>query len=61
MVEKEQEGEKKVEMQNLFDRLGGTTMVLMVLSENTTNIDKQMLMNFLEFINILLEGGNTTV
>jgi hypothetical protein len=36
-------------------------MVLMVLSENTTNLDKQMLMNFLEFINTLLEGGNTTV
>lgn len=35
MVEKEDNREMKVKMQNLFDSLGATQMVLEVLSENT--------------------------
>ncbi|CAD8168125.1 unnamed protein product [Paramecium pentaurelia] len=50
---------RKVEMQNLFDKLGATQMVLLVLSEN--NSDKKLMMSFLQFINTLLDGGNDQV
>lgn len=61
IIEKEEDKEKKTEMQNLFDRLGATQMVLLVLSENSKNLDKKMLMIFLIFMNTMLEGGNIQV
>lgn len=48
------------EMQNLFNKLGATRMVLTVLSESTI-LDGEMLRNFLIFINTLLSGGNNKV
>lgn len=47
-------------MQNLFNKLGATRMVLTVLSESTT-LDSEMLRHFLMFINTLLSGGNNKV
>ena len=58
----ETEGEKNEmeEMQNLFNKLGATRMVLTVLSESII-LDGEMLRNFLMFINTLLSGGNNKV
>jgi inositol 1,4,5-triphosphate receptor type 1/inositol 1,4,5-triphosphate receptor type 3 len=44
IIEREEDKAKKVEMQNLFDRLGATQMVLLVLSDNSKYTDKKMLM-----------------
>jgi len=48
-------------MQNKFDKLGATRMILFVISENHPNLDGSLLINFLLFINALLEGGNTRI
>ena len=36
-------------------------MVLFVISENSKNLDGDLLINFLYFINQLLEGGNIKI
>ncbi|CAD8068825.1 unnamed protein product [Paramecium sonneborni] len=59
-VEAEGENDEIEEMQNLFNKLGATRMVLTVLSESI-NLDSEMLRNFLLFINSLLSGGNNKV
>lgn len=53
--------QNRVSMQNKFDKLGATRMILYVISENHPNLDGQLLINFLLFINELLEGGNTRI
>ena len=52
---------KKQELQNRFDKLGATRMVLFVISEDHPNLDGDLLINFLLFINVMLEGGNVKV
>ncbi|CAD8132784.1 unnamed protein product [Paramecium pentaurelia] len=59
-LEVEGENNEMEEMQNLFNKLGATRMVLTVLSESTT-LDSEMLRHFLMFINTLLSGGNNKV
>ncbi|CAD8059333.1 unnamed protein product [Paramecium primaurelia] len=59
-LEVEGENNEMEEMQNLFNKLGATRMVLTVLSESTI-LDGEMLRNFLIFINTLLSGGNNKV
>ena len=45
----------------MFDRLGATKMVLIVLSDAGPNLDSDLLIEFLSFINLLLEGGNNQI
>lgn len=49
-----------LEMQNLFNKLGATRMVLTVISESMS-LDGEMLRNFLLFLNTLMSGGNNKV
>ncbi|CAD8103545.1 unnamed protein product [Paramecium sonneborni] len=56
----EGENNEMEEMQNLFNKLGATRMVLTVISESTT-LESEMLRHFLMFINTLLSGGNNKV
>ncbi|KRW98864.1 MIR motif [Pseudocohnilembus persalinus] len=49
---------KKLEMQNLFEKLGAINMILYVISENHKNFDGDLFEHFLIFINSLLDGGN---
>lgn len=60
IIEKAPE-DKRPEIQNQFDGLGATKMVLTVLSENSKNLDMDLIEQFLLFINNLLEGGNHRV
>lgn len=48
-------------MQNLFSKLGATRMVLIVLSESSSLVDKETYRHFLMFINSLLDEGNSKV
>ncbi|EGR30673.1 MIR domain protein [Ichthyophthirius multifiliis] len=62
MVEENKENEEEqIKMQNQLDSLGATRMVLYVISENHKNLDSEMLIQFLNFVNTLLEGGNVKV
>lgn len=61
IIEKEEDEKKKVELQNHFDKLGSTRMILMVIAEHSKSLNKEMLLNILLFANILLQGGNKKV
>lgn len=60
VIEKELD-EKKAEMQDQFNKLGATRMVLIVLSESSRSVDKETYRHFLMFLNSLLDGGNHLV
>ena len=57
---REDEEEKK-EIQNNLNKLGSTRMILIVLSESSSNLDSETYRYFLMFINALLDGGNKKV
>lgn len=56
-----EKGEDKEELQTLFNKLGATRMVLMVLSESCSQMDNEMFRSFLIFINVMLDEGNRKV
>ena len=41
--------------------MGSTRMILIVLSESSSNLDSETYRYFLMFINALLDGGNKKV
>ena len=53
--------EEKIEIQNNLNNLGSTRIILIVLSESSSNLDSETYRYFLMFINALLEGGNNKV
>ena len=54
IIEKEKDDNKIIELQNYFDKLGATKMVLLVISDQQKHIDSELLMNLLQFANTLL-------
>ena len=50
IIEKEKD-EKKTQMQNQFDNLGATKMVLNVITEHGKTMDNELLNNFILFMN----------
>jgi hypothetical protein len=61
IIEKEKDPEKIKALQEHFDKLGATKMVLLVLSEHAKSLNQEMLLHILYFINTMLSGGNQRV
>jgi archaellum biogenesis ATPase FlaH len=53
--------DKRVNYQNQLNKLGAMNMVLIILSDNQSQVDSDILINILIFANIMIEGGNKNV
>ncbi|KAL4438400.1 hypothetical protein ABPG74_009439 [Tetrahymena malaccensis] len=57
----EKDPEQIVNRQDQMDKLGASQMVLIILSEYSHNLDGQLYIDFVSFLNTLLKGGNSRV
>ncbi|EGR32738.1 MIR domain protein [Ichthyophthirius multifiliis] len=60
-MNQEEQVKQKQKIQNMFDQLGSTKMVLTVISENSKHLDSELIIHFISFVNCLLDGGNNAV
>lgn len=45
----------------MFNKLGGMRMILSILSDKNSILNSDLLINLLEFANMMLKGGNNEV